>query len=235
MFIKEYKVYINYLLVRLKIRKVLPAKIINKVLIEDNNDPLVKVDIKAYDIILDKRISEPVYLRKEVCSKLYNICHDMKEKNLRVKLYDAYRTIEEQNSSWEKRLIQTRNENPNVSDEDLIRLNKMKVSNCYDEKSIGGHQSGGALDISLCDLNGNELDFGTSYEEYNEKTFSFAKNISKKQKENRKILFNEMKKYNFINFPCEWWHYSYGDNMWSAYKFKNKAFYGYIKPDEDIK
>ena len=40
----EYKVWYNYLLFRLGIRKVLPKKIISNVKIEENNEELVKVD-----------------------------------------------------------------------------------------------------------------------------------------------------------------------------------------------
>lgn len=32
-----------------------------------------------------------------------------------------------------------------------------------------------------------------------------------------------MAKEGFINFPGEWWHFSYGDRVWSAYKGKRNG------------
>jgi hypothetical protein len=30
----------------------------------------------------------------------------------------------------------------------------------------------------------------------------------------------------FINYPLEWWHFCYGDKMYTAYKFEKQAIYG---------
>ena len=32
----------------------------------------------------------------------------------------------------------------------------------------------------------------------------------------------------FVNYPAEWWHFSYGDKMWAAYGNKKSAMYGEI-------
>lgn len=32
----------------------------------------------------------------------------------------------------------------------------------------------------------------------------------------------------FVNYPAEWWHFSYGDKMWAAYSYKKYAFYDII-------
>lgn len=37
-----------------------------------------------------------------------------------------------------------------------------------------------------------------------------------------------MKKEGFVNYPGEWWHFSYGDQLWAAYKNKKYAIYGSI-------
>lgn len=232
MILKEYKVIINLILVRLGIRKILPSKIINRVTIIDNNEPLELVDIDKYHISLAPRISAPIYLRKTVKEKIYLLSEELEKENLYIKLYDAYRTLEDQQNSWDIRLSQTKEEHPDITDEkELERLNKKKVSKADDTENIGGHLTGGAVDISLVDKDGNELDFGTKYEEYNEKTLTYAKNISKEAKANRKKLLSHMKKLDFVNFPGEWWHFCYGDNMWSAYKNKKTAIYGYIDLD----
>ena len=36
-----------------------------------------------------------------------------------------------------------------------------------------------------------------------------------------------MKSQDFVQYPGQWWHYSYGDRYWAAYKGKRLgAFYG---------
>ena len=35
-----------------------------------------------------------------------------------------------------------------------------------------------------------------------------------------------MQRAGFVNYPAEWWHFSYGDKMWAAYSHKEYAIYG---------
>ena len=73
-----YKVFINYILVRLKIRSVLPVYYINRVKINECGEQLVRIDENA-DIIIDKRMQKPVYLRKGVYDKLKLIIEEVKK------------------------------------------------------------------------------------------------------------------------------------------------------------
>jgi D-alanyl-D-alanine dipeptidase len=60
--------------------------------------------------------------------------------------------------------------------------------------------------------------------------------LSKSEKEalqNRRFLFWVMKKAGFSNYPEEWWHWSYGDNMDAANCGKKFAIYGGIKMSEE--
>ena len=223
----EYKVWINYILFKLHIRKILPNKIINRVKVKECGEELQEVETKKYRIIVDKRMKEPIFLRKSVCEKIYKLAEDLLKENLRIKIYDAYRSKEEQEQSWKKRLEETKKENPGLPPEEIERLTNLKVANPKDLKNVGGHQTGGAIDLTITDLDGNELDMGTKYEEYNENTKTYSKNINSNVIKNREILLNKMQKLGFANFPAEWWHFCYGDKMWAAYKSKKAAFYGY--------
>lgn len=220
----EYKVWYNYLMFKLGKRKVLPKKIINKVKVNDNNEELVIVDDKK--ILIDKRMNKPVYLRKTVYDKLSKLDNMIKNKGYKIKLYDAYRSLDEQKKSWEKRIAETRRLFPDVSEEEIVRITTLKVAN--PTEGVGGHQTGGAIDITLVDKNGKELDMGSKYEEHIEQTKSYSKELSEEQARNRKYLFDKMKELDFINYPTEWWHFSYGDKMWAAYKGLKSCFYGYI-------
>ena len=224
----EYKVWYNYLLFKLGKRKVLPKKIINKVRVKECGEKLVIVDDKK--IIIDKRMKKPVYLRESIYLKLCELDKMIKKDGYKIKLYDAYRSLEEQKKSWEKRIAETRKLYPDVSEDEVIRITTLKVANPTD--GVGGHQTGGAIDITLVDKNGYELDMGSHYEEHIEQTKSYSKNLSEEQAKNRKYLFDKMKELDFVNFPMEWWHFSYGDKMWGAYKGLKDCCYGYIEVDK---
>lgn len=93
-----------------------------------------------------------------------------------------------------------------------------------------GHATGGAVDVILL-KNNKEVDMGGKYLEFPKA--GIGNFLTNDQKDNRKILCTAMQKAGFVNYPLEWWHFSYGDKMWAAYSSKRYAFYGDINQDEN--
>ena len=93
-------------------------------------------------------------------------------------------------------------------------------------KEGGGHQTGGAIDLTLCDDDGGQYFLGTRVQEFNEKTSTRARGLDRPVREYRKILLDAMTGAGFVNYPGEWWHFSYGDRLWAAYAGKPHAIYG---------
>lgn len=90
------------------------------------------------------------------------------------------------------------------------------------------HQCGAAVDLTILDDHNTRLDMGTSFTDFGKKVHTYSDLISDEQRKNRKMLFDLMTETGFINYPLEWWHYSYGDRMWAAYSGQKKCFYGPI-------
>jgi D-alanyl-D-alanine dipeptidase len=44
--------------------------------------------------------------------------------------------------------------------------------------------------------------------------------------QNRRTLLDVMCAHGFINYPNEWWHFSYGDRYWAYYQNNQQAIYG---------
>ena len=42
----------------------------------------------------------------------------------------------------------------------------------------------------------------------------------------RSLLFSVMEQAGFVQHPNEWWHFSYGDQLWSWLSKKDNAIYG---------
>jgi zinc D-Ala-D-Ala dipeptidase len=50
--------------------------------------------------------------------------------------------------------------------------------------------------------------------------------LTLEQKQRREILRSAMRLAGFVNYPLEWWHFSFGDRMWAAYAGTRRAIYG---------
>lgn len=224
--LKSYKVYINYLLCRLGFRDTLPRDIIKKVKVVENNDPLIDISSDK-TIFFSQELKQPIFLRKEAYEKLIAASRSLPN-GFFIKIHDAYRSLDEQKSSWLRRIEETKIEYPNASEDEIIRRTRLKIANPFDE-GYGGHQTGGAVDVTLCNENGVDLNLGTSIPEHNEKTKSKSKFLTKEELKNRTLLNNAMIKAGFVNYPIEWWHFCYGDKMWAAYSWKKECKYGFIQ------
>ncbi|MCR4788564.1 MAG: M15 family metallopeptidase [Lachnospiraceae bacterium] len=81
------------------------------------------------------------------------------------------------------------------------------------------HTTGGAIDLTILDEAGNELDMGTAFDAFSDLTYTsaFEKEKDQKIRDNRRLLYHVMTSVGFTNLPSEWWHYDYGDRFWAYY------------------
>ena len=103
----------------------------------------------------------------------------------------------------------------------------------FDERFPPPHSTGGALDLTFVDKCGNILDMGGDIDQMDEKARpDFYKNIEDENAiifNNRRNLLKEiMIKFEFVQHPNEWWHFSYGDQLWAWKNKKANALYGKI-------
>ncbi len=75
------------------------------------------------------------------------------------------------------------------------------------------HCYGHTVDLVLVDKNGKELNHGVPFDFMGEKSHNTAtaKDIGADALKNRQILAAAMKKYGFVPYPLEYWHFSYED------------------------
>ena len=126
-------------------------------------------------------------LRLKTVKALVEANKDFMKKGFKIKLFDCYRPLSIQNKMWE------------------IVPNPKYVA---DPKKGSIHNRGGAVDITLVDINGKELDMGTPFDFFGiQASHAFSK-LSKEVKSNRKFLKKIMIKNGFNSFDSEWWHYN---------------------------
>ena len=112
---------------------------------------------------------------------------DFKKKGFKIKLYDCYRPLSIQKKMWEI-----------VSNPEYVA----------DPKKGSIHNRGGAVDISLVDSNGKEVDMGTPFDFFGIQAGHNYTKLSNEVKSNRKFLKKVMIKNGFNSFDSEWWHYN---------------------------
>lgn len=80
------------------------------------------------------------------------------------------------------------------------------------------HSFGMALDVTLVNANGDELDMGTGFDDLSERSqpileaqFIASGELMPQQLANRQLLRDAMAHGAFKGINSEWWHYDYGD------------------------
>ena len=106
---------------------------------------------------------------------------------LRFKIFDAFRPLEAQQALW--------NHTP---DPDFLS-----------EPGVGStpHCRGVAIDLTLIDAAGNELDMGTGFDAFTPKSHHGNLEISKQAQQNRFTLLGIMTSAGWDFYRNEWWHY----------------------------
>ena len=128
------------------------------------------------------------FIRKEVAERLLKIQKELRKKHLGLKFFDCYRPGKVQQALWK------------------IKPDPSYVAN---PKTGSMHNRGVAIDVTIVDKNGRELNMGTPFDFFGKKAHQDYVNLPKEVLENRKLLRDLMQKYDLEPIRTEWWHYSY--------------------------
>ena len=134
------------------------------------------------------------YLRKATAQALVAAQKDFVARGYSLKLFDCYRPLSVQKKMW-----------------------KILPGTHYVANPAKGskHNRGAAVDLTLVDAQGKELDMGTPFDFFGKKAHHTCTTLPKKVLENRKLLKDVLNKYNFKSIFSEWWHYEYRPEMQS--------------------
>lgn len=155
---------------------------------------------------IDGYKNDCVIVTIETAKALKKIQHTLSKKGLGLKIFDAYRPQEAVNHfvKWARVLQDTLKKTeyyPNVPKSELFKQGYIA--------SKSGHSRGSTVDLTIVNLKtGKELNMGSPYDFFGEKSHPFFKNITKKQQENRMLLRNIMLTNGFKPYDNEWWHFT---------------------------
>ena len=134
------------------------------------------------------------YLRKSTAEALVKANKAFIQLGYRIKLFDCYRPLSVQKKMW-----------------------KILPGTHYVANPAKGskHNRGAAVDLTLVDAQGKELNMGTPFDFFGKEAHHTYTEHTKEVLENRKLLKETLNKYNFKSIYSEWWHYEYRPEMQS--------------------
>lgn len=165
------------------------------------------------------------YLREGVLERLRR-AHALLPTGLRFLVVEGYRPPELQRRYFEKYATRLRAEQPGWSDEQI----RSAASRFVSPPEIAPHSAGAAVDLTLVDADGRELDMGTPMNATPEESagacYTDAAGISEQARAHRAILRRALTAAGLVNYPTEWWHWSFGDRYWALVTGAASACYG---------
>jgi D-alanyl-D-alanine dipeptidase len=144
------------------------------------------------------------FLRLTVARALSRVQQELNEKNLSLKVWDAYRPFSVTEKMWE-----------------LIKDDRYVA----DPKKGSGHNRGIAVDLTIVDrTTGKELDMGTGFDNFTDTAHQNFKDLPLEILKNRDLLKSVMEKNGFVALETEWWHFFWNDPNFELLDIDPKKF-----------
>jgi D-alanyl-D-alanine dipeptidase len=167
-------------------------------------NPRIRIDLRyaTADNFVGKSMyrTSKCFLRREVAERLSQVQADLELLGLGLKIWDGYRPLSVQKEFWKL-----------VPDERYV-ASPVKGSR---------HNRGAAVDVTLVDRDGKELEMPTKFDNFTEDAGAFAP-CNERAAENRKLLQRLMTSHGFEILPTEWWHFDAAG--WQKYDVLDLSF-----------
>lgn len=170
-------------------------------------------------------------MRKTVFEKLCQAQADLPS-GWRFRLYEGFRSQKVQQMLFEQEFERVVGRYPNANYEkhfyETTRLIS-PVTNLDGSPNIPAHNTGGAVDIEIINKHGQLVVMGMAIKDWccvePELCLTDCDLINEEAKTNRRLLLKIMQTHGFVNYPTEWWHFSYGDRYWAYHQPIKQAIY----------
>ncbi len=139
-------------------------------------------------------------LRSSAAARLARVQKSLEERGLGLKIYDGYRPLSVQKKMWEL-----------VPDPRYVA----------DPNEGSRHNRGCAVDVTLVDADGNELEMPTGYDDFSEAAHQDYQGGTPTSRRNRNLLKQAMEAEGFLALDTEWWHFDAPD--WRDFPILDRA------------
>ncbi len=197
--------------------------------IRECGEPMV--DLSEYGIVCEPAYfnmglstNPTILVRRSVAEKLAKV--ELSLEGARLKVWDGFRPRTVQKAIYQKLWEELKVDNPDWRDAQLRAEVGLFVAEPDMPNRVLPHMTGGAVDLTLIDTDGRELDMGTEFDDFTARSATNYSDLSQEARANRMILFNAMLRVGFTNFPEEWWHFGFGDSLSAYLRSDPYAIYG---------
>ena len=191
-------------------------------LVDVTGVPRLTVDPRARDAAGAWRL-----LRSPVRDRLAAAAAALPE-GLRLRFVEGYRPPDLQARYFHGYRDRLRAGDPRLGESELDALASRFVS----PPAIAPHSAGAAVDLTLETTDGVELDLGTpidaSPEESGGRCYTAHPEVTGAAREHRRLLAEVLGGAGLVNYPTEWWHWSYGDRYWALVTGAEQALYDVV-------
>ncbi|WP_346777000.1 M15 family metallopeptidase [Streptomyces sp. HNM0575] len=196
------------------------------VAVEDCGEPLV--DCRG-TLRVDERRSDTTgswaHLRSGVVERLVR-AEELLPAGWRWLLVEGHRPPAVQQRIFDGYLATLRELRPGASESELTTAATRWVA----PLATAGHVAGAAVDLTMCTASGTEVDMGcpeaATPEESGGACYTNARGLTRPARQNRAVMGEALSSMGLVNYPTEWWHWSYGDRYWAFTVGAGSAVYG---------
>ena len=145
-------------------------------------------------------------LTKEAARALKNVSNQANAMGFRLKVFDAYRP-----ACAVKHFVLWGVEDLDQRMKPFFypELEKQELFSKGYIVSRSAHSRGSTIDLTLLDMKtGKEIDMGSPFDFFSEKSHPGFKGVTDDQYANRMLLQNLMTRNGFLPYECEWWHFT---------------------------
>lgn len=179
------------------------------------------------------------YLRKTVYEKL-KLAQTKLPPGYHFCLYEGYRSLALQKMLFDTQYANVKQRHPSWEAKDIFLETTKLVSPVINQdhtQNIPPHSTGAAIDVYLIDDKGQPFDMGIHPKDWMQDegarlSITASTFITREATKNRAIMSAVLSDVGFVNYPTEYWHWSYGDRYWAYMKNKTHAIYGNMNPPQ---
>lgn len=190
------------------------------------------VDVRAHGLKADDRRHDPAgafaHVRQGVLTRLL-YAQSLLPAGVLLLFVEGYRPPALQRRYFEKYSDELIHAHPDWSAAQIRAAAGRFVS----PPELAPHSAGAAVDVTLTDHRGRELDMGTRVnanpEESDGACYTDAPGLGAEARTNRTTLTTALSAAGLVNYPTEWWHWSYGDRYWALKTERPTARYGPVE------
>jgi zinc D-Ala-D-Ala dipeptidase len=201
---------------------------VTQIAVQECGEPLVDLrDVNA--LRLDARLADPAgafaRLRMGVVDRLVT-AQTLLPPGIRLLVVEGYRPMELQRRYFQAHVRRLRDSAPEADEPTLQRLASRYIS----PPEVAPHVAGGAVDLTLCTMDGEEQWMGTEVNDTDTTAcHTESTEASAEARMNRRRLASALRRAGLVNYPSEWWHWSYGDRYWACVTGARHACYGPVE------